>query len=255
MAATTGPRGQRKVFSFKPRLTGKAIVPIGHFLNNELCPEIAPNNVEACRLTYQKNAESAFLTGIALCHLWERGLAGTISEELYDMNFMSADVAPMECVENFLSTKGFDEPFGVLLERSLRNGTTTLDAPPVEGLYRIEDISEEDFKRLFPNVSPYMEFDKEIEQWTTFDKNEVISSAIYFYIKHNVFDWDVIIWALALQLRQNAADDYDIDVDPILKETRRSASLYNNLDQAVSDLFAQGGFAAHPYRYHRIVQA
>ncbi len=251
--ATAGPLGQRKVFSFTPRLTDKAIVPISHYLTNESCPEIDYDNLDECQLNYQKTAESAFLTGIALCRLWELGLAGSIPSRLYDMNFMSGDVAPMECVKNFLSTKGFDEPFDVLLDRSLRNGTITLDEPPVAGLYRIENLSETDFRRLFPNVDPDRPYVNKIEEWTVTDRNQEIGEAIFEHMDNSAFDWDLIVWSLAKQLSQYNREDYNYDINP-RKGKIRSTYLYNNLDQAVIDLFRQGGFSTYQ-AYHRIVTA
>lgn len=252
--ATAGPLGQRKVFSFTPRLTGKAVVPISHYLTNQNCVEIDYERVEECRAEYLKTAESALLTGIALCRLWEHGQSGKIPSYFYDMNFMSAGVAPMECIDAFVRSQGFNEPLQEILERALLNGTITLSSPPVPELYRVEELSESDFKRLYPNIDLSRLIIEEPEKWTVVDKNYEISNAIFTYMKNDPFDWDLIVWSLARELGGTIASDLKFrDLDPSI-ETKQSTYLYNNLDQAVIDLFRQGGFATYQ-AYHRIVSA
>lgn len=252
MAATGGPLGQRKVGIVLPRLTRNAVVPIGNFLSNESCSERDYQDVEMCREKFKKTSESTFLTGMALCRLWEYGQSSKIPSNLYDMNFMSADVSPMECIENFLRAKGFDEPVQEIFDRAIENETIALTPPPVPGTYRLQDISAEEFRERYPNVEQNRRDHGRINKWAIADKNQEIGEAISYNIKDGVFDWDLIIWAMAYQLSQHHARD--MIGRELMMNQERSSYLYNDLDQNVSNLFSQRAFMDY-FGFHHIVSA
>ena len=249
MAATSGPLGQRKVFSSTPRLTGKAVVPISNYLTNERCPDISSKRVGECRNKYPETKESAFLTGMAFCKLWEYNMSRKIPDYLYDLNFMSADVDPMGCIESFLNSREIINPPYEIMDKAIRNGTITLSPPPVLGSYRIEGLTEVDFKRLYPNIDLSRSIVTDPEKWTTNDRNYELSNVIHENIGSNTFDWDLIVWSVAQHLHDYITFYYKT---PNLDETveKRSIHLYDNLEQAVTDLFTQGGFAIHGNFYH-----
>ena len=111
----------------------------------------------------------------------------------------------------------------------------------------------EDFKRLYPNVDLTRKYVEDPKELTVLDKNQELADAIYNYIQETPFDWNMIIWSVSWALYGDITDLlYSDEVGVASLERDKSTYLYNNLEQAVTDMFKQGGFGAYG-RVHHIV--
>lgn len=136
MAATAGTYGSRKGLSRSlPRLTGKAIIPIGDRLSPIINDKLG-------------TGERIFLTGLLLSNLWmnDRGHIWTYG---HNLNFKGAKNDQIGYIESYLRSKFVDDSrIGDLMESALKSGYISYDPVPYVGFMSLYNKNDETLRNV-----------------------------------------------------------------------------------------------------------